>query len=202
MNPMCAAPGLARGAEGHRLAAHIVAMKISAYAGVNPGEVEFDPITRTVSFTSKARPEFRPRVPEPGARGDRLSWFKVEAEIPDGSVFEVQGDTDQTEGRGGRYTAGYFSTHEAAWNASSGLGVQGCPGHVRIAPMPEKVWDSVKEWHSNRVNSKSKVRAAAPTELGAVFKLVQGDTDTLGLASPEYAAYLVLKAKFEPEAAM
>lgn len=53
------------------------------------------------------------------------------AKIEQRSYYEVRGESEKNEGRGGTYLVGYFATESIAKRASQGHGVMGYEGHVR-----------------------------------------------------------------------
>lgn len=170
-------------------------MIIEAWALLAKDDIVFDPETRTVSAKKDGMRYFRP---EPGEERRGYRYYRFEGEVPDGSVFEVRGDNDQTEGRGGTYVAGYFSSYPVAYKAAQGLGVMGTAGYISVAPAPAKVWDDHSQWKA-QFSSRNPAAETRHIHLEQVLRLAPNDTAAMSVANPEYVAYLELRAKFEPE---
>ncbi len=52
-------------------------------------------------------------------------------------AYEVRGETDTNEGRGGTYLVGYFTSKDVADEAANGKGVWGAPGYVNTVDLLE-----------------------------------------------------------------
>lgn len=176
-------------------------MKIIGYMNLTPDQIELDTAKGTVGLAESGRgwqeevyPSVEAAAQEAGA--DRHT-YKVTAEVPDGSVFEVRGDIDQAEGRRGLYTAGYFDNFAAAFEASKGLGVMGRRGEVTILPAPMNVFSTVEEWKAETALRPARDSdPARRTELRAIVQLAPHDPKALGAADPEYAIWIKLNAKY------
>ena len=181
----------------------MVRMKIIAYMNLQPKHIHLDLAKGAVSLDSSARNWDMDVYPSVGTAAKALhkdaATYAVAAELPDGSVFEVRGEIDQTEGRLGGYVAGRFDNFPAAYEASEGLGVMGRRGDVLVRPAPVSVFSSVEEWKA--AFDRDKAREAKTNDsfnLRAVVELAPDDGQALGAADPEYAIWLKLNEKYAP----
>lgn len=186
-------------------AAHMVPMKITAYMNLLPKHIHFDLTTGTVALDDSARSWDMDIYPSAEIAAQHpykdAETYTVTAELPDGSVFEVRGEKDQTEGRLGAYIPGVFDSFPVAYAAAAGLGVQGRRGEVLVRPAPERVFSTVEEWKS--AFDRDAARATKPNnsfKLKSVAKLAADDARAVGAADPEYAIWKKLNEKFAPKA--
>lgn len=183
----------------------MVAMKITAYMNLHPQHIHLDLTAGTVSLDGSARSwdmDVYPSVEAAAAarHSEGSSTYAVTAEIPDGSVFEVHGEKDQTEGRLGSYVAGVFDNYPAAYEAAAGLGVMGRRGDVLVRLAPASVFSSVEEWKHAFDRDTCKAVSSSPFNLRAVVELAADDGQARGAANPEYAIWAKLNEKFGPKA--
>lgn len=186
-------------------AAHMVAMKITAYMNLNPQHIHLDLTTGAVSMDGSARRwdmDVYPSVEAAAAarHSEESSTYTVTTDIPDGSVFEVRGEKDQTEGRLGSYVAGLFDNYPAAYEAAAGLGVMGRRGDVFVRLAPASVFSSAEEWKRTFDRDTCKTFSSSPFNLRTVVELAADDGQARGAANPEYAVWVKLNEKFGPKA--
>lgn len=109
MAPMCAEPPaeVTTKSDAHR-SAHIRPMKIAGYLNLRPEDIEYDADTCTVRLADSARRWGHTVYPihadAAAGQGSGTETYEVQALVPDGILFEVSADTDQTEGRGGAWS--------------------------------------------------------------------------------------------------
>lgn len=180
-------------------------MKIIAYMNLLPRHIHLDLTTRAVCLDASARGWNMGVFPDEESAAAALSKdeasYAVTAELPDGSVFEVRGSVDQTEGRGGSYVAGLFDNLPAAHAATNGLGAQGQPGSITVLPAPVNVFSDVGNWREAfDLSQARKVTTAGPGSLISIVELAADDARAIGAADPEFAIWLKLNEKFAPRA--
>jgi hypothetical protein len=179
-------------------------MKITAYMNLQPSHIHLDLATGTVKLDGSARSWQMDVYPSVQAAAEALhegySSYAVTAELPDGSVFEIRGERDQTEGKLGGYIAGVFDNFPAAYAAAAGLGVMGRRGEVLVRTAPVNVFSTVEDWKARF--DLDAARAAKPADsttlLRGIVELAADDAQALGAADPEYAVWLKLNEKFAP----
>lgn len=184
----------------------MVPMNITAYMNLQPKHIDLDFTTSTVRLDRSARnwdmdvyPSIE--VAATAMNSDVATAYTVTAEIPDGSVFEVRGEIDQTEGKLGGYIAGLFDNFPAAYAAAAGLGVMGRRGDVLVRTAPVNVFSSVEEWSSTFDRGAARTASSSASfNLRSVVELAADDAQALGAADPEYAVWLKLNEKFAPKA--
>lgn len=186
-------------------AAHMVLMKITAYMNLQPQHIHLDLTSGTVALDDSARSWDMDVYPSAETAAQHLykdaETYTVTAEIPDGSVFEVRGEKDQTEGKLGGYIAGLFDTFPVAYAAAAGLGVMGRRGDVLVRPAPANVFSTVEDWKS--AFDRDAARATKPNNsfsLKSVAELADDDARAVGAADPEYAIWQKLNEKYAPKA--
>lgn len=173
-------------------------MEIKAYAKLKPEEIIYDPETRTVSVEPDYHRNFVPKsVVERMGKGFE-GWYLFSGEVSNMSFLEVQGAKDQTEGRGGNYTAGHFDTFREAWFAAEGLGVQGTNGEIKLFIYPDIIDNSFKLWKDER-NRGVEPAASGYVGLHTVLTIDANNEEAMLKGNPRYAAYLQLKAEFESD---
>lgn len=75
----------------------------------------------------------------------------VLASISHISAYEVRGETDTNEGRGGTYLVGYFSNSTLAAEAAESKGVWGSPGSVSPVSLVEVLFiDGTRVYYPNK----------------------------------------------------
>lgn len=84
-------------------------------------------------------------VPLTRGTGANPTIFEVKLTLPNGAYFSVEGDKDQSEGRGGRIHIGNFLDYWNATQAATGRGVQGSFGYIYIMMPCEKPLTVVDE---------------------------------------------------------
>lgn len=177
-------------------------MKITGYMQLTTDHIDYDQQTRTVRLTKAARDWSKTVYPTAELAAERLmagaQIYAVTAELPNDSVFEVRGDIDQSEGRGGRYTAGYFADYASAFRAADGLGVQGTRGEVLIKTGIDRIYTSYEDWQEefNLAAARNAPRASERISIREIVELAPTDETALGAADPEYALWLKLNEKF------
>ena len=177
-------------------------MKITGYMHLTPEHIDYDQQTRTVRLAKDARSWQRTVYPtaEMAAKDPFAGTqvYAVTAELPNDSLFEVRGDIDQTEGRGGAYTAGYFADYASAFKAAEGLGVQGSRGQVLIKTGIDRIYTSYEDWQEefNLAAARKAPRATERISIRDIVELAATDETALGVADPEYALWLKLNEKF------
>jgi hypothetical protein len=178
-------------------------MKITGYMQLKPEHIAYDEQTRTVRLTKEARGWQHTVFP---TADEAARWaadagtevYAVTAELPNDSTFEVRGDIDQTEGRGGLYTAGYFADYASAFRAAEGLGVQGTCGQVLIKAGMDRIYTSYDEWKAefSPAAARTAPRPSERLSIREVVELAPTDESALQTADPEYALWLRLNQKF------
>lgn len=177
-------------------------MKITGYMRLKPEHIDYDQEKRTVRLAKDARgwghlvyptAELAAARPLQGAQ-----VYAVQAEVPNDSVFEVRGDIDMTEGRGGTYVAGIFANYADAFRASEGLAAQGQRGYIQLKLGIEKIYTSYEDWKSDFSEREARKAPRGPerTDLHTIVELAPDDAAALGTADPEYALWLKLNEKF------
>lgn len=111
-------------------------------------------------------------------RGDTV--LEVEGMFPDDAIFEVQENTDKTEGRGSMRTVAYFNSFEAAFEVAKGRGVMGAgDGDILIHSMSSTFGPHV---------------FSSKEEFEAVDTTVESWTDAMG--SRVYSSYFGLSGEY------
>jgi len=179
-------------------------MKITAYMNLLPRHIHLDLTTRSVCLDASGRGWNMGVYPDKESAAAVISKdeasYAVTAELPEGTVFEVRGSIDQTEGRGGSYVAGLFDNFPAAHAAAKGLGVMGRPGDITVLPAPVNVFGDVDSWRAAFDRSAArKTTTSGTTSLLSILELAGDDAAALGAADPEFAIWLKLNDKFAPK---
>lgn len=177
-------------------------MKITGYMLLTPDLIAYDPEERTVHLAKEARFYGRMVFPTfelaatPTARGEQI--YAVQAEVPNDTVFEVRGDIDMSEGRGGTYIAGIFANYGDAFLAAEGLGAQGRRGYLNLKLGIERIYTSYADWKKefNPAEARNAPQGNERTDLLSIVDLAPRDAAALGAADPEYAVWLRLNEKF------
>lgn len=179
-------------------------MKITAYMNLRPQHIHLDLATGIVSLDASARNWSMEVYPSIEAAAEVLNkelaaTYAVTAELPDGSVFEIRGERDQTEGKLGGYIAGVFDNFPAAYEAAARLGVMGRRGEVLVRTAPVNIFSTAEEWRTGfDLAAAAKAKPMDSTTLRSFVELAVDDTQAIGAADPEYAIWLKLNEKFAP----
>lgn len=175
-------------------------MEITAYMNLTPKNLIFDPVTRGTALAPDARNPRHVVHPDLESAASALiggqATYTVTADVPDGSIFEVRGEFDQTEGHLGTYIAGLFSNYAAAFEAADGLGLHCRRGEITVRPELLEVFDSAADWSARR--SPARYSGTSGTDLRMLVNLRAGDTAAQEVAD-EYALFLKLSEKYAPQ---
>lgn len=179
-------------------------MKITGYMRLKSEHIAYDQEKRTVRLSKEAHGWGHLVYPTlelaEANLGKGQQAYTVQAEVPDDTLFEVRGDIDMTEGRGGTYVAGFFADYADAFRAAEGLGAQGQRGYLQLKLGIERIYTSYADWRAEF--DEGKARKAPQTErkdLLSIVDLAPDDAAALGAADPEYALWLKLNEKFGPK---
>jgi hypothetical protein len=180
-------------------------MKITAYMNLLPRHIHLDLASRTVSLDKSARNWDMGVYPSKEVAAATLGkdWdtYAVTADFPDGTVFAVRGELDQTEGKLGGYLAGLFDNYPAAYAAAEGLGVMGRRGDISVRPAPVNVFSDVAAWKvAFDYDQARKDSGSGAHYLRDFVELAGDDAAAMGTADPEFAVWLKLNEKYGPAA--
>lgn len=180
-------------------------MKIIAYMNLQPRHIHLDLATGVVSLDSSARnwdmAVYPSKEDAVATLNDEWGTYAVTADLPDGTVFAVRGELDQTEGKLGGYLAGFFDNYPAAYAAAEGLGVMGRRGDISVRLAPVNVYSDVAAWKAAfNFDEARKDSGSGTLYLRNVVELAGDDASALSAADPKFAIWLKLNEKYGSKA--